>query len=454
MLPTCPLNSLKMSHLLHRSLGCEPPVATGGEGVYVFDRDGRRYLDACGGAAVSNLGHNHPVIVAAIKQQLHCLAYAHSAFFSTDTAEALGEQLVATAPGMNRALFLSGGSEANEAALKLARQHFVERGEPQRKYFIARRQSYHGNTLGVLSVGGNEWRRQAFKPLLNPAHHIDACYAYRLKQTGESETEYALRSADQLDALIQKLRAENVIGFIAETVVGATLGAVPAVARYFERIREVCDRHGVLLILDEVMCGVGRTGTLFAYEQEHIVPDIVTLAKGLAGGYQPIGAMLCGEHVLDPIRHGSGFFQHGHTFMGHATAAAGALATLRVIQNDGLLQRVTERGKFFRDRLVACLMPNPHVGDIRGRGLFLGIELVQQRESREPFSSELHVHQKIKQQAMENGLMCYPMGGTLDGKSGDHVLLAPPFIASESELELMAQTLGRVIDNVTQGIAA
>ncbi len=439
-----------MSHVLHRSLLNDPVLALSGEGAYLYDHTGKRYLDACGGAAVSILGHNNPAVADAIKNQLQKLAYAHSSFFSTPVLEELADHLTSKAPGMNRVAFVSGGSEANEAALKLARQYFVEKGEAERSLFIARHQSYHGNTLGALAVGGNEWRRRAFKPLLIDAHHISACYEYRLKQANESRTDYGLRAANELEGMIQQLGPERVAGFIAEPVVGATLGAVPAVAGYFQRIREICDRYGVLLILDEVMCGAGRTGTLFAYEQEQIIPDIVTLAKGLAAGYQPIGAMLCRENIVDTIRSGSGFFQHGHTFMGHATAAAAALATLKVVQEQNLLLQVSERGASLQALLENALLSHPHVGDIRGRGLFLGVELVADPGSRKPFSPDLKIHARIKETAMAEGLLCYPMGGTLDGRSGDHILLAPPFIVSESQLQTIADTLKKVIDEVTR----
>jgi hypothetical protein len=325
-----------------------------------------------------------------------------------------------------------------EAALKLSRQYFVERGETQRALFIARRQSYHGNTLGALGVGGNAWRRKMFAPLLKQGHHVSPCFEYREREIDESPQAYAGRLADELEEKILELGPERVAGFVAETVVGATAGAVPAVETYFKRIREVCDRHGVHLILDEIMCGSGRTGTYFAYEQEDVVPDIVTIAKGVAAGYQPIGALLCKSEITDTIREGSGFFQHGHTFMGHVTAVAAASATLAVIDDENLLDNVVVRGESIRAGLREMLGEHPNVGDIRGRGLFIGIEFVEDRQSKKPFDPSLKLHNKIQTTAMASGLLCYGMGGTVDGQYGDHVLIAPPYIINETqEAELL-----------------
>lgn len=409
----------------------DPPLAVRGDGLCIIDDKGNRYLDACGGAAVSILGHNNERVIDAIRRQTEALPYAHTTFFSTTALEELGDTLVADAPGMEKVLFVSGGSEAVEAALKLSRQYFVEIGEPQRHLFIARKQSYHGNTLGALAVGGNQWRRRLFAPLLKQGNHISPCFEYRWRNGDESREAYGLRAADELEAKIQELGSENVAGFVAETVMGATVGAAPAVPGYFARIREICDRYGIHLILDEVMCGTGRTGSLFAYEQESIVPDIVTLAKGLAAGYQPIGALLTQGYLSESIKTGSGFFQHGHTFMGHATAVAAALATLRVIDDENLLENVTARGASLKCKLQAALGDHAHVGDIRGRGLFIGIEFVKNRDTKEPFDPDLKIHQRVMTQAMGEGLLCYGMGGTVDGRLGNHILIAPPYTIEE-----------------------
>ena len=431
-----------MSHVFHRSLTQRYPTAIQGDGPYLIDSDNRRYLDASGGAAVSCLGHSDPEVIEAIRKQVGQLAYAHTSFFTTSVMEELADFLVARAPeGIDSVYFVSGGSEAIEAALKLARQYFIEIGQPQRKHLIARRQSYHGNTLGALATGGNEWRRKQFEPLLIGVSHVSPCYAYREQQTGESAETMGVRLAAELEAEILRLGAENVMAFVAEPVVGATLGAVTAVPGYFKRIREVCDRHGVLLILDEVMCGMGRTGTLFAAEQEGITADLITVAKGLGAGYQPIGATLVSQKIRDAIANGSGFFQHGHTYIGHATACAAALAVQKAIESRGLLARVNQLGDGLRARLQASLGDHPHVGDIRGRGLFQGIELVADRESKAAFDPALKLHAKLKQAAMAEGLMCYPMGGTLDGQRGDHILLAPPFILENHHLDEIAGKL-------------
>ncbi len=438
-----------MDHVFHRQTRGALPIAVKGDGIYVIDSNGRRYLDASGGAAVSCLGHSHPAVIAAIKQQLDAIPYAHTGFFTNEPLEQLADVLIEGAPaGLERVYFVSGGSEAVEAGLKLARQYAVERGQPQRRHVIARRQSYHGNTLGALAAGGNEWRRQQFHPLLIETHHIAPCYAYRDRLADEDLEAYGLRVANELEAKIEELGSDSVLAFVAEPVVGATAGAVPPVPGYFRRIREICDRHGVLLMLDEVMCGMGRTGTLYACEQDGIAPDLLTIAKGLGGGYQPIGALLVSSEIFATIRDGSGFFQHGHTYMGHPTACAAALAVQQVIRDDHLLNNVQVMGERLAAALRARLGDHPHVGDIRGRGLFRGIEIVADRDTREPFPPSSKIHAKIKQEAMARGLMCYPMGGTIDGARGDHVLLAPPFIIDAAQTDQVVGLLAQAFDAV------
>jgi adenosylmethionine-8-amino-7-oxononanoate aminotransferase len=444
-----------VTRVFHRNPREAYPVAVRGEGAYLVDRDGKRYLDASGGAAVSCLGHSDKVVVKAIQEQLARLPFAHTSFFTNEPMEALADALIARAPApLEKVYFVSGGSEAIEAALKLARQYFVEKGEPQRRYLIGRRQSYHGNTLGALAVGGNAWRRKQFEPLLVEATHVSPCYAYRGKQSSETDAAYGERLAAELEAEIRRLGGDKVIAFVSETVVGATLGAVPPVAGYFKRVREVCDRHGVLLILDEVMCGMGRCGALYAFEQEGIVPDLVAVAKGLGAGYQPIGATLVAKHVYDTIVSGSGFFQHGHTYLGHAAACAGALAVQHRLHDDGLLARVAPLGTLLERKLRAAFGNHPHVGDIRGRGLFWGVELVADRASKRPFDPRQRVNAKVKTEALKAGLMCYPMGGTLDGVQGDHVLLAPPFILEEAQLDELVSKLGAALDAVLKSAVA
>ncbi len=436
-----------MSYVFHRNPRHQYPTAVAGDGAYLIDADGKRYLDGSCGAAVSCLGHSDREIRQAIKQQLDRLAFAHTSFFTNEPMEALAEDLIRHAPsGMARVYFVSGGSEAMEAALKLARQYFVEIGEPDRRHVIARRQSYHGNTLGALSAGGNLWRRKQFEPLLVDVTHVSPCYAYRGKQPGETDEAYGKRLVAELEAEIGRLGPRNVIAFVAETVVGATLGAVPPVPGYLPAIRELCDRHGILLILDEVMCGMGRTGTLYACEEEEIAPDLIAIAKGLGAGYQPIGALLASGKVYDAIVHGSGFFQHGHTYIGHPAACAAGLAVQRALRDRSLLPQVQRLGRSLEARLRVRFGDHPHVGDVRGRGLFWGVELVADRATRAPFDPGQRVHAKVKQQAMEKGLLCYPMGGTVDGARGDHVLVAPPFIVTEGQLDELVDKLSRAVD--------
>jgi adenosylmethionine-8-amino-7-oxononanoate aminotransferase len=443
-----------MTHVFHRHLRQTPPVAAGSHGMFIRDAEGREYLDASGGAAVSSLGHAHPEVLAAMHAQIDRLAYAHTSFFTSEVAEQLADELIGSAPeGMSHVYLVSGGSEAVEAALKMARQYFVEIGRPQRTHFIARRQSYHGNTLGALAVGGNAWRREPFAPILVPATHVSPCYPYREQRADESAEQYGLRLAAELEAAIVAQGADRVIAFVAETVGGATAGVLTPVPGYFKAVRAVCDKYGVLLILDEVMCGMGRTGTLHACEQEGVVPDLMTIAKGLGGGYQPVGAVLAQRKIVEAMSKGSGFFQHGHTYLGHPMACAAALAVQQVIRRDGLVAKVREDGVAFGAMLQEALGAHPHVGDIRGRGFFWGIELVADRAAKAPFDPALKVNALVKQDAMARGLLCYPFGGTVDGRQGDHVLLAPPFIATRQDLQDIATRLAASIDAVTRAAA-
>ena len=437
-----------MSHIFPRHTKDIPPTASFGEGCYLIDDKGKRYFDGSGGAAVSCLGHGDQEIISAIKNQVDKLAFAHTRFFTSDPAEKLADLLIKNAPGdIDRVYFVSGGSEAVEASIKLARQYHLEKGDHNRKHIIARRQSYHGNTLGALAVGGNEWRRKQFSPLLINISHIAPCYEYIDKSDSESSFDYGQRAAQELEDEILRLGKDEVIAFIAEPVVGATLGAVPAVKGYFTRIREICDKYGVLLILDEVMCGMGRTGYLFACEAEDIVPDILCIAKGLGAGYQPIGAMLCSSKIYDAIKHGSGFFQHGHTYIGHPVATAAGLAVVTALLDRGLIDQVKKMGDKLNLALKQELGQHPNVGDIRGRGLFQGIELVEDRETKKPFASSMAMSKKIKDLAFNAGLICYPMSGTRDGINGDHILLAPPYIINDSQIE---EVVGKLSLSISQ----
>lgn len=437
-----------MSHVFPRHTKSLPPKAVAGDGCYLIDETGKRYFDGSGGAAVSCLGHSDAQVIQAIQDQAGTLAFAHTGFFTSEPAEKLADLLIQNTPGdLQRVYFVSGGSEAVEAALKLARQYHYERGAPQRRHIIARRQSYHGNTLGALATGGNALRRKQFEPMLAKVSHIAPCYEYADRRDDETAFDYGQRVAQELEDEILRLGPDTVMAFVAEPVVGATLGAVPAVAGYFKRIREICDTYGVLLILDEVMCGMGRTGTLFASEAEGIAPDIVCIAKGLGAGYQPIGAMICSQEIYQTIEQGSGLFQHGHTYIGHPVACAAGLAVLTALLERNLLAQVRKIGSQLRSGLEDRFLQHPHVGDIRGRGLFLGVELVEDRVSKKPFSPDQNIAARFKAAAFEAGLICYPMRGTRDGNLGDHILLAPPYITREDQV-------GEILDKLSTALTA
>jgi adenosylmethionine-8-amino-7-oxononanoate aminotransferase len=443
------------THVWQRQFKKDMPVAVRGQGVWLFDSSGKQYLDASGGAAVSCLGHSHPDVLRAIHEQIDKIAYAHTSFFTTEVAEELADDLIQHGPpGMSHAYFVSGGSEGVEAALKMARQYFVEKGEPQRTRLIARRQSYHGNTLGALAVGGNEWRRAQFSPLLIDVTHVSPCYEYRDRLSTESAEQYSQRLVTEFEAAILAIGSDKVMAFCLETVVGATAGALPPTPGYMKGIAAVCKKYGVLLLIDEVMCGMGRTGALHACTTEGVTPDLLVIAKGLGAGYQPIGAVLAQKFITDMIAGGSGFFQHGHTYLGHATACAASLAVQRVLRRDDLVAACAVQGKKLQHLLNDQFRNHPHVGDIRGRGLFIGVELVRDRTTKAVFDPRHKLHARIKQIAMAQGLLCYPMGGTIDGKHGDHVLLAPPFIVNDDELQIIVNRLALAIDLGVQAVDA
>ena len=438
-----------MSNVFPRQITNPPIKAVSSDGCYIIDENGKQYFDGSGGAAVSCLGHGDPDVIKAVQDQTSKMAFAHTGFFSSDPAEELAELLIDNAPGeLDRVYFVSGGSEAIEAAIKLARQFHIENGEPSRHHIIARKQSYHGNTLGALAAGGNKWRRNQFEPILIDASHISPCYEYVDKLKEETSFDYGQRVAQELEDEILRLGTDKVMAFIVEPVVGATMGAVPAVPGYFKKVRNICDKYGVLLILDEVMCGMGRTGHLFASEFDEIAPDILCIAKGLGAGYQPIGAMLCSKNIYNRLGKGSGFFQHGHTYMGHPVACAAALAVLKAILNRKLLSSIKSKSNQLFNCLETQLGHHPNIGDIRGRGLFIGIEIVKNIETKKPFDPNLKVAASIKHAAFEAGLICYPMSGTRDGKWGDHILLAPPFIINENQINEISTNLKATIDVV------
>jgi len=438
-----------MNHLLNRSLSADPMLAVRGEGMYLWSSDGRKIIDGSGGAAVACLGHAHPRVNAAIIEQLRKVAYVHTALFSAPSAQELADIILDGEPGgLSHAYFCSSGSEGNEAALKIARQYFLEIGQPERKRFIARRQGYHGNTLGALAAGGNMMRRAPYAPLLSDAFSlVSPCFPYHFQGSGESDAQYVRRLADELEAEFQRLGPGNVIAFLAETVVGATTGCVAALPGYFKEVRKICDRHGALLILDEVMCGMGRTGTMHAWEQEGISPDIQVVAKGLGGGYQPIGGILIGKRIIEALQAGSGGFRHGHTYQAHPVACAAALAVQKVIREDNLLPNVRAMGERLMNGLTERLGNHRHVGDIRGRGLFWAIELVADRAGKEPFDPKLKMNERVKMAAFQHGLAIYPMSGTIDGARGDHICIAPPFIATPADIDAIVARLGDAVDD-------
>ncbi|MCA8901563.1 MAG: aspartate aminotransferase family protein [Hyphomonas sp.] len=431
-----------MTAILHRSPGSNLPFAVAGEGVFLIDADGKRYLDGSGGAAVSCLGHGHPRIIEAIQRQAGTLAYAHTAFFTQAPAEALAQFLSDRAPMREaRVFFTSGGSEGVETALKLARQYHVARGDLTRTRFISRRFSYHGATLGALSVSGHAARRAPYEPILSPCRFITPCYPYREAGPDEDAAAFGQRVANELEAAILEDGPETIAAFIVEPVVGATLGAVEAVPGYLARIREICSRHGVLMIADEVMCGMGRTGTLFACAHDTVQPDILVVAKGLAGGYQPIGAVLMSGSVYDAVTHENRRFEHGHTYIGHAIACAAAHATQHTIEEEGLLDAVVARGHALRARLADALTPLGIVGEIRGRGLLTGVELVEDPATKTPFPKSCNLNARVKQLAFKEGLIVYPGGGSAGNGLGDHILIAPPYIISEDEVDCLVERL-------------
>ncbi|MGH4020738.1 MAG: aspartate aminotransferase family protein [Pseudonocardiaceae bacterium] len=435
-----------MSSVIYKNVNSTPILAVGGGGVWLEDTSGNRFLDTCGGVAVSSLGHRHPRVGAAIERSARDLAWVHAGSFTTAAAEELAGLLAGWSGGLTRVQCLSGGSEAMELALKIAYQYHCESGNPGKQAFVARRQNYHGSTLSMLAISGNRQRRSVFEPLLPPVEFVSPCYAYRDQEAGESDDEYGRRLAAELEEAILRIGPENVAGFVAETVVGSTSGAVPPVPGYFQHIAEVCRRRGVLLILDEVMAGMGRTGREFAYLDDGVLPDIAAVGKGLAAGYQPISAVLVAPHIHDALADGTGVLQNGQTHVNHPLACAIALEVQRTIAEEDLLANVRVRGEQLRALLGERFADNEFVDDVRGRGLFCGIEFVADRSTREPLPDGAAVAAAMKKQGLADGLLLYPGYGTIDGLRGNHLLLAPPFIVTESHLEEMVERLSVVVD--------
>ncbi|WP_126976417.1 aspartate aminotransferase family protein [Frigidibacter oleivorans] len=443
-----------MTRVLHRSTRETFETALSGEGSWLNLKAGGRVLDAAGGAAVTCIGHGNKRVAAAIGEQAAKLAYIHTLFFTSEPAEELAA-LLTDDGSFARAFFVSSGSEAMESALKMALQYHVERGEPGRTRFISRRQSYHGNTFGALSVGGHPARRSIYEPVLwDSVSHVSPCFPYHYQGAQEDDAAYVARLAQELEDEILRLGPGSVAAFVAETIVGATSGCVTATPGYFAALREVCDRYGILMIGDEIMCGMGRSGRRHAWEYEGYQPDIQTIAKGLGGGYVPIGAMLINDRVHDVLAGHSGAFVHGHTYQAHPLAARGALEVQRIIREEELVERVAANADPLRDRLVQALKGHSCIGEIRGRGYFLGIEFLADPATRTPFAAEAHFAARLKAAALDEGLALYPNGGTIDGKTGDHVIVAPPFNATQDELDYIAEKLALAVSGAEGAVRA
>ncbi|KAI9893299.1 MAG: hypothetical protein M1814_000428 [Vezdaea aestivalis] len=440
------------SCVFHRDVAHIPQTVIHGDGLYLTLESGQVILDATGGAAVACLGHGNERVRKAISQQMSRLSYCHSFTFSSAAAEALCNELIESTQGrMARAFIVSSGSEAMDGAMKLARQFFLEKSPPEtsRYKFIARRLSYHGTTLGSLSVGGHLARRQPFEPLLAPiASHISACNPYRHQAENESSSQYVLRLAEELEEEFQRLGPSNVCAFVAEPIVGAALGCVPFVPGYFKAMKEVCNRHGALLIMDEVMCGMGRCGTLHAWTQTDIVPDIQTIGKGLGGGYMPVAGFLVNHRVIDTLNKGSRTFCHGQTYQGHPVACAAALEVQRIIKEESPVANVVAMGKVMYSLLQDQLGSHPHIGDIRGAGLFWGIEFVKDRSTKRPFAPESKIGSRIHELALTKpySISLYPGSGTVDGIEGDHILLAPPYNVTIEQVQEIAHLTAQVVE--------
>lgn len=445
------------SKVFHLSLVYRPETIKSSSGSYYTLSSGHRVLDGCAGAAVAVIGHGDPDVKAAVMEQMSEISYVHTLAVTTNSAEDLADMLLEGNPfGFCKAYFVGSGSEAMEAAMKLTRQYWVEAGQPQRTRFVARRQAYHGNTIGAMSVGSNVARKAPYKDALQLENvsYVSPPYGYRVQKEGEAEEDYAQRLVDELDAEFQALGPNTVMAFIAEPVGGATVGCITPPKGYFEGVRRVCDKYGILLVLDEVMCGCGRTGSYFAFAQEgNVRPDIVTLGKGLGGGYAPIAGVLVRENVIDVLKRGSGFFVHGHTYQAHPVSCAASLAVQKVIKRDDLVARCAEMGKLLEDMLRTKLGSRKYVGDVRGRGLFWALEFVKDRQTKEPFGAGVQFSRHMTGEARRLGLAVYPGSGTVDGFEGDHIMLAPPLNIKEEDLRSMVDLLEAAYNAVEQRVS-
>ena len=442
--------AIDSSSLFSRNLHKKYPVALRGEGSWIVDSDGRRYLDASGQAAVVSIGHGVHEIGRAMAEQANRIAFAHTSQFHSEPAETLAARVLAIAPGTfhcgGRVYFTSGGSEATETAIKLVRQYFLETKQPSRYRIVSRQQSYHGSTLGAMSVSGNVGRRAPYAPLLSEWGHVAPCFCYHCP-FNKTYPECNLACADDLEVFLQANDPSTVAAFIFEPVVGATLGAVPAVDGYTARITQICHKHGILLIADEVMTGMGRTGKPFASVHWGLEPDIILTGKGIASGYAPLGAVLVAPHVAEAFEKGTAAFLHGFTYQAHPVATTAGNAVFDYLEAHKLFERVTPAGETLRNALSA-LESHPQVGEVRGLGLLQGVEFVKNKSTREPFPKEAGIAEKIRQAALEKNVLTYPSQGTVDGTRGDHILLAPPFIITSQECQLIAGALQFALNKV------
>ncbi|KAK2599957.1 hypothetical protein QQS21_005341 [Conoideocrella luteorostrata] len=431
------------NHLLHRSLANPPYMVESAQGINLHLSDGRTIIDACGGAAVSIIGHGNPEVQDAIARQARVASYVHTQSYTTPVAEELADFILEGTPyGLEKALFVGSGSEAVEAALKLARQFHFERNEPQRIHFVSRKQSYHGATMGSMSVSYNLARKVPYQGFAyEHVSHVTPPYGYRYKVDGESDELFTERLLQEIEDEFLRVGPEKVIAFLAEPVIGATAACVVSPKGYLAGVRKICDKYGILLILDEVMCGTGRTGTFFAFEQEGVIPDIVTSAKGLGGGYATIAAIYVHGRVVDALRQGSQALNHGHTYQAHPISCAAALAVQKIVRRDGLVRRCQEMGDLLEKMLSKELSKCSSVGEVRGRGLFWGVEFVRDKKTKETFDPAVGFGAKVMQAAFRRGVAVYPGAGTVDGLRGDHVLLAPPYTVTEEELAVICAVL-------------
>ncbi len=442
-----------MSHPLHRRLRSHLPEAVSAHGLSVSDRTGKVYLDVIGGASAACLGHNHPEVLDAMARQLMRVDHVDAGYLTTRVGEELAEWLVQHAPrGMSRVFFVDGAAQVMESAMIIARQYCVGIGQPQRRHFIARRQSHHGNSLGALSLGGAATLRAVFAPLLLSVSQVAPCHAYRGRRDDESPMQYGQRLLREIEAELLRLGPDTVIGICLEPVAGMALGAAPPVPGYFQGVRSLCDRYGVLLIADESVCGLGRTGSLHALDAEGVVADLQTLAHGLGAGHQTIGAVMVQRQVEEGLARAGGHAAHGLASVAHPVASAAALAVQQVVKRDDLVACAHVQGMALRQRLDAAFGAHPHVGDIRGRGLLQAIELVSDRADKQCFEPALALHERVRLEAMELGLLVDAMGGTVDGVQGDHVMLAPPYTVTADELDLIVARLSDAVSAVLSGL--